>query len=1626
MLATGSTGTLTADNVENAAGGTAADVFNFTDAATLSGGVSGGAGSDTLDLSDHDPLTDAELNTTLTGVDADNGFAGTVETGVVVSTVTDFSGIDVLVGSDDAGVTDTLTGQNADSFVAVDGANRGIYDDDQGTTAAELDFSDVEALVGGNQADTFDITADFGAPISGGAGDDVFNFNGGDATTVSGEDGDDSFNLVDATEVVDATLDGGEGAETAGDTVGGLAAAGNTFTVNSDDNVTVLATGSTGTLTADNVENASGGGAVDVFNMNAGLNGTVDGNGGSDEIIGVATANIFIVDGPDSGTVNGTDFQEVENLTGGADLDQFTFTAALSGTASGEGNDDTFNINDNGDDNQSIDGGADTDTVTYAARTSAVTVSYGAFTDVELLVGSPQVDTLQGTAGADVFTVDNLNEGFVGGIDFSSFESLEGLDGNDQFNMDAGLDGTVDGDDGTDEIIGLAAAPNTFVINGQDSGTVNGTDFQEVENLTGGGTTDTFTFTADLSGTASGVGGNDTFNINNGGSVNQSINGGSGNDTVTFAAQSSGVTVPFGAFASIETLIGSGQSDTLQGTSAANTFNVSGTNSGSVSGINFSSFESIAALGGNDTFNMNGALSGVASGGTGSDEIVGTSGADTFTVSSTNAGSVNGTSFTSVENLTGGDSGDTFNMNAGLSGTVAGSAGSDEIVGSASANAFSVTGANAGSVNGTSFTSIENLTGGAAGDTFSFSGALSGTAAGAEGNDTFSLNAGGDAGLLVGNSGNDLIVGTSSANTFVVNAANAGTANGISFNTIENLTGGAAADEFTFNASISGTAAGSGGDDTFNLSGGGAGNIDGGANGDEIVGSGSANTFVVNAPNAGTVNNSSFINVENLTGGAAGDTFNMNADLSGTVDGGAGSDEIVGAASANTFAVNAMNAGTVNGTDFTNIENLTGGAAADEFTFAASLTGTADGAEEDDIFNLEPGGGAGTIDGGANGANGDVIVGSAAANTFVVNATDAGTANGSSFTNVENLTGGADSDTFNMNADLSGTVDGGAGSDEIVGAATANTFVVSAADAGTVNGTSFDNVENLTGGVAADGFTFTADLTGTAAGGDSDDTFAFEGGSAALASGGAGNDTFDVTSSGFAGTAQGGAGNDLFDVDTSTSADLLGGDGDDTFSIADNVVASGMVDGEAGAADTLDLSEYSSSRSVTLVAADADGYDGTEASVSNGFANINSVEGSAAGSGDSLTGLDAEATWQIVGNSGNVYSSNPDLVFGGFEVLAGGADVDTFALGGGSVTGDLGVEGNGGSDVVTVVADFDVSNDLSISGVESVTSDAGATLGANDLSIAGATGGIGTAGDPLQTDIGSLQISGSGDVYLDEANALDITGIGSSGDVAVTATGAVTQTGDVTTQGGAIDLTASDIMMNDGTAATSCAGGCTTAGNISYATTGGGDLIVGLLDAGDPSADSDLSPNAGNSGTVTLTSTNGSILNGNAVGADNVRGGRAILDAPSGRIGTSSSPIRVIVPLIQGTTTITVSSSLGAVIDNPNLAEVNAQAGNVIEPVKIGVSTAVGASVLSALEEIGYVDWAGLDPNVRLVDCLEPCIKLPPDQLEDDGLAGLREPTQMLVIPTIDGVKLIPVYVETIARTSWDIGEAGP
>jgi Ca2+-binding RTX toxin-like protein len=127
---------------------------------------------------------------------------------------------------------------------------------------------------------------------------------------------------------------------------------------------------------------------------------------------------------------------------------------------------------------------------------------------------------------------------------------------------------------------------------------------------------------------------------------------------------------------------------------------------------------------GNDTFQLTGApvAGSTIDGGTGTNTVVAPNATNAWTISALNTGTVDGASFVNVQNLTGNTGNDTFTFGpaGSMSGLITGGGGSDQIVGANIANAWQITGTNAGNLNGTQFTGIKNLTGGTAIDTFLF------------------------------------------------------------------------------------------------------------------------------------------------------------------------------------------------------------------------------------------------------------------------------------------------------------------------------------------------------------------------------------------------------------------------------------------------------------------------------------------------------------------------------------------------------------------------------------------------------------------------------------------------------------------------------------------------------------------------------------------------------------------------------------------------------------------------------------------------------------------------------------------------------------------------------------------
>jgi hypothetical protein len=163
--------------------------------------------------------------------------------------------------------------------------------------------------------------------------------------------------------------------------------------------------------------------------------------------------------------------------------------------------------------------------------------------------------------------------------------------GNDKVNVETTSGSlVVNGQGGNNTLVG----PNgneTWHITGTNAGSVGGVSFSNVQNLTGGT-------------------GNDLLVFSNGAGVTGTINGGGGTNELDYAAYTAAVTVNLashtatgtGGFANIQTFVGGSGSNTLVGPNATNTWNITGTNGGSVAGVTFSAFPNLTGGTGMDVF----------------------------------------------------------------------------------------------------------------------------------------------------------------------------------------------------------------------------------------------------------------------------------------------------------------------------------------------------------------------------------------------------------------------------------------------------------------------------------------------------------------------------------------------------------------------------------------------------------------------------------------------------------------------------------------------------------------------------------------------------------------------------------------------------------------------------------------------------------------------------------------------------------------------------------------------------------------------------------------------------------------------------------------------------------------
>ena len=454
---------------------------NLVTSSAVQGGPLDGA------VNARDTIADIENATGGGGNDTIVGRSANVRLGI--------SGVNVLRGGlgddvlDGAGASDDLFGDGGSDTVSYASRTTAVTATASGSTGTpvngnEIDgaagardrYAGIENLRGGSAGDTLGgdgsgnrlegnggndtLTGGFGGDtLIGGFGADNLVGGGGTGDTASYEDRTASVAAVLGTNDINGNAD--DGAPGSRDDIaadvenlaGG--SAGDSLTGNNDNN-TLFGNGGNDVLAAlGGSDRLEGGDQDDTLHSGLG-NDTVIGNGGADTAsYSERTAAVFAQVATSSGNGQvGTGESDnlatdVEHLAGGSAGDSLIGSSGAN-TLTGNGGEDVM---DGGFGADTIAGNAGTDTITYEARTTAVSVRVAVAgasgnandgaagardtvnSDVEVVRGTGQNDTLEGTAGS---------------------QTLAGLGGDDTLVADFGAD-TADGGAGANDVVDYGA-----------------------------------------------------------------------------------------------------------------------------------------------------------------------------------------------------------------------------------------------------------------------------------------------------------------------------------------------------------------------------------------------------------------------------------------------------------------------------------------------------------------------------------------------------------------------------------------------------------------------------------------------------------------------------------------------------------------------------------------------------------------------------------------------------------------------------------------------------------------------------------------------------------------------------------------------------------------------------------------------------------------------------------------------------------------------------------------------------------------------------------------------------------------------------------------------------------------
>ncbi|OZY87482.1 hypothetical protein CBP51_11060 [Cellvibrio mixtus] len=845
---------------------------------------------------------------------------------------------------------------------------------------------------------------------------------------------------------------------------------------------------------------------------------------------------------------------------------------------------------------------------------------------------------------------------------------------------------TIVGNNHNDTSLIIASGNNEWIIDGIDKGMVSLVSFEQIKNLMGGE-------------------GNDSFKFGAAGQITGSINGGLGNNSITareadtlwmINGENSGslslasevATRYLESFSNVQHLIGTAANDTFTFTDGAKVDSANG-NGGfdtadlsqittditvtidKTSEYGFTSVEKIIA---NENANFT---------------LEAISGDNNWSIDSSNAGQVNGIQFVDFKILQGGTDSDTFTIDADFAGSIYGGDGDDtfnikaqvgSIFGGDGADTFNIHAL----VNNKA--QVGSIFGGDGADTFNINAHVN-NIFGGDGDDRFVFFEGGSVTTASGDDGYDIVDFSN------LTAARIITLNGTSINNVDSVSRVIANSTYDFTLEAT---SGNNIWRIYDFDGSGTaadGTNDGLVNGIQFVdfkilkGGSGIDTFTIDTNFKGTIygvaGNNVFnvnANVNTIYGGDENDSFVLgNSGSVTTLNGGLGTNTLTGRNNNNVWTLTADNTGSLSTgnttyiNNFSNIQVLQGGNAVDIFNLDFAFSGTVKGGAGADIFNVN-------------------------AETNILDGED-----------------GNDSFRFNSDSNIgsANVIHGGDGNNDISGRETINTWEITSTNTGSVSVTSgttyiasFNNIQTLNGGAAADDFIINASIgtiqsgagnntfyvntaVGHLQGGADNDHFIFGAAGSAQSIIGAGgvnsltgrnaNNTWNITGAHAGNLGVTGAG--LYVTNFSNIQNLQGGNSIDIFNI--NAIA-GSVFGNAGN-DQFVFNSNNNAGSAALIDGGADnniligrnaentwtmlGANNGTLSTTNGtnyvanFSAIQQLEGGNAV--DSLVAINQDNDWNITGvNRGNLGASGSTsfITFTNIENLIGRQALDRFTF----------------------------------------------------------------------------------------------------------------------------------------------------------------------------------------------------------------------------------------------------------------------------------------------------------------------------------------------------------------------------